>query len=168
VNDVELSVLPLEARRYQGTAAGIATRLAASTMDGLLVGGTLLVGYAGYVGVRLVVSPRSFRPPDPTLTVVVYVFLAAVVVYLTTAWWISGSTFGNHVMGLQVVNRDAGRVGLTRAFARAALCAAFPLGLLWCVVDPRRRSLQDLALRTSVVYNWLPRAAGVPADRRSM
>jgi uncharacterized RDD family membrane protein YckC len=33
----------------------------------------------------------------------------------------------------------------------------FPVGLLWCAADPARRSVQDIVLRTSVVYNWLPR-----------
>ncbi len=62
-------------------------------------------------------------------------------------------------MGLQVVS-SAGRasLGFLRQLARAFLCAVFPIGLLWCALDPARRSLQDLVLRTTVVYNWLPRA----------
>ena len=80
-------------------------------------------------------------------------------VYLTFAWWIAGRTIGNRVMGLQVVSRRGGRAsGSSGPLARAFLCAVFPIGLLWCALDPARRSLQDLALRTSVVYNWLPRA----------
>ena len=37
VDKDELSVVPSEARTYQGTAAGIATRFAANTIDGLVV-----------------------------------------------------------------------------------------------------------------------------------
>ena len=37
------------------------------------------------------------------------------------------------------------------------LCALFPIGLVWCV-GPARRSLQDLLLRTVVIYDWLPEA----------
>jgi uncharacterized RDD family membrane protein YckC len=154
----ELSVLPAEARGYQGTAAGVATRFAASAMDGVVVGVSLLAAYGGYIALRLVVSPRTFEAPDPTWAGVAVTFHCAVVVYLTLAWWIGGCTIGDRVMGLQVVRRRGGRVGLLRALTRAALCVVFPIGLLWCAVDPSRRSLQDLVVRTSVVYNWLPRA----------
>ena len=154
----ELSVLPAEVRDYQGTAAGVATRFAASAIDGVVVGVSLLAAYGGYIALRLVVSPRTFEAPDPTWAGVAVTFHCAVVVYLTLAWWIGGRTPGDGVMGLQVVRRGGGRVGFLRALARAVLCVAFPIGLLWCAVDPARRSLQDLVLRTSVVYNWLPRA----------
>jgi uncharacterized RDD family membrane protein YckC len=40
---------------------------------------------------------------------------------------------------------------------RAVACVVFPVGLLWVVVDKRRRSLQDIVFRTRVVY------AGEPA-----
>jgi hypothetical protein len=36
------------------------------------------------------------------------------------------------------------------------LYAAFPLGLAWVAVSRDSRSVQDLLLRTSVVYDWLP------------
>jgi uncharacterized RDD family membrane protein YckC len=153
-----LSVLPTEARPYQGAAAGVATRVVASTLDGVVVGATLLIGYAGYVGLRLVLAPRSFHAPDHTLVWVVLAYLTGVVFYLTVAWWVGGRTLGDRVMGLQVVVDRAGRLGLLRALARAGLCVVFPVGLLWCAVNPERRSIQDVALRTAVVYNWLPRA----------
>jgi len=44
-----------------------------------------------------------------------------------------------------------------RAFFRAVVCAVFPLGLLWCAVDRKRRAIHDLLLRTRVVYDWIPR-----------
>ena len=156
----ELSPVPLEARSYQGTAAGVATRCAASGIDGLVVLVSLLAAYGGYIVVRFVISPRSFEVPDPTVFLVGNAFLAGLVAYLTFAWWIAGRTVGNHVMGLQVVSRRGGSLGFLRSLARAFLCAVFPIGLLWCALDPRRRSLQDLALRTTVVYSWLPRAPG--------
>ena len=80
-------------------------------------------------------------------------------IYLAFAWWIGGRTLGDRVMGLQVVTSRGGRLRFPRSLVRALLCAVFPVGLLWCAVDPARRSLQDIVLRTSVVYNWLPRAA---------
>src|SRR6187431_1422396 len=112
----DLSLLPIEARPYQGTAAGVASRVVANTIDGLLVA---------------------------------VVFLDTVAVYLAFSWWMGGRTLGARVMGLQVVMRHGrGPLGFVRALARAALCAWFPIGLLWCVVDPSRRSVQDIVLRT--------------------
>jgi uncharacterized RDD family membrane protein YckC len=154
----ELSVVPSEARSYQGTPAGIATRLVASVIDALVVGGWLLAMYWGYVALRLVLSPGGFQPPDRSLLLVGAAFFWAEVVYLTFAWWLGGRSLGDRVMGLQVVSTRGGRVRFLQAAARAFLCAVFPIGLLWCAVDPKRRSLQDIVLRTSVVYNWLPRA----------
>ena len=79
-------------------------------------------------------------------------------VYLTIGRWMGGRSLGDRVMGLQVVSTRGGRLRFLQAAARAFLCAVFPIGLLWCAVDPARRSLQDLTVRTKVVYNWLPRA----------
>ena len=38
------------------------------------------------------------------------------------------------------------------------LCVLFPLLLFWAVFDTKRRSVQDLLMRTSVVYDWKVRA----------
>jgi uncharacterized RDD family membrane protein YckC len=167
VDREHLSVLPPEARSYQGAAAGIATRVAASTIDGLIVVVSLLAAYGGYVALRLVLSPRTFHAVDHTLIWAGLMFVGGAEVYLTLAWWIGGRTIGNRVMGLQVVSRDGGGLGFFRALARAVLCVVFPVGLLWSVVDPARRSLQDLVLRTKVVYNWLPRATAAGARHAS-
>jgi uncharacterized RDD family membrane protein YckC len=80
--------------------------------------------------------------------------LVVLVVYLTLAWSITGRTYGDHVMGLRVLGRRGGRVRLLPAFLRALLCAVFPVGLLWCAVSASRRSVQDLVVRTTVVYDW--------------
>ena len=40
---------------------------------------------------------------------------------------------------------------------RSAFCVFFPIGLFWCVISPERRSVQDVVLWTSVVYDWMPR-----------
>ena len=164
MNEAELSLIPLEARPYQGTAAGIVTRLAANTVDGLVVGTTVLGAYVGYAAIRFVVAPRDFRLPDPSLFWFVLGFFELLVVYLTAAWWISGRTIGDHVMGVRVVTGKRSRLRFGRSFARAVLCACFPVGLLWCAVNRERRAVHDLLLRTSVVYDWLPRptAAQVP------
>lgn len=155
----ELSVLPAEARGYQGAAAGIATRFAASAIDGVVVVMWLLLMYGGYLALRLVLSPGGFQRPDHSLLLLGAAFFWTEVVYLAFAWWIGGRTIGDRIMGVQVVASRGGRLRFLQSVARALLCAMIPIGLLWCAIDPKRRSLQDIVLRTSVVYNWLPRAA---------
>ena len=59
-------------------------------------------------------------------------------------------------MGLRVVDRQGRSPRLTRSLLRAVFCVLFPLGLLWCGVVRSRKSVQDLVLGTSVVYDWMP------------
>ena len=65
MNDAELSLIPVEARPYQGTAAGIVTRVVANTIDALVVGMALAGAYVGLVAFLFVISPRDFSWPDP-------------------------------------------------------------------------------------------------------
>jgi uncharacterized RDD family membrane protein YckC len=57
-------------------------------------------------------------------------------------------------MGLRVVSRSGGDLSLGVALVRAAACVLFPVGLLWAAVSRGNRSLQDVVLRTRVVYDW--------------
>ncbi|HJS26115.1 MAG TPA: RDD family protein, partial [Actinomycetota bacterium] len=79
------------------------------------------------------------------------------IVYLTIGWANTGRTFGKTVLGLRVVEADGTRIPFWRALVRAILYAAFPIGLFWCVISQRNASLQDLVVRSSVVYDWEPR-----------
>ncbi len=68
-----------------------------------------------------------------------------------------------------VTTRGGHRVRLPVALLRAIACALLPVGLLWCA-GRRRLSLQDLALHTTVVYDWAQRPAkpgprAFPANR---
>jgi uncharacterized RDD family membrane protein YckC len=148
--------VPREARSYQGASAGVVTRLLAGVVDVLLVAGALVGSYAAWVGLLFVLDPRSFRMPDPSLLWSMTLYIAYLVVYLTVAWWMAGRTIGDHLWGLRVTSRNGALLGIVRAFVRAVTCAIFPVGLLWCAVDRDRRSLHDLVLRSSVVYDWLP------------
>lgn len=159
MTDASLTPVPREARPYQGAAAGVATRLAAATIDVVVVGVTLLAGYAGYIGLRLLSDPRGYRLPDTSTAGAMTAFLVVLVLYLTLLWWMTGRTYGDHVMGITVVGGRRSHIGLGRACVRAVLYALFPLGLLWCAVSAERRSLQDVVLRTHVVYEWLPHHA---------
>ena len=134
-------------------AAGIITRGLAAVIDLLVV--LLIMGalYGGLVLVRLVYSPAAFSLPSLNAVFSTVVTFAVAVLYLTGCWAVSGSTAGAVTMGLQVVGRRSQRVSVLIGFLRAIACVVFPIGLLWVVVDRKRRSLQDIAFRTRVVYS---------------
>lgn len=151
-----ISPLPAAARPYQGHRAGLVTRLVAAGIDALLVGLALLLGYAGFATLRFLIDPRNFSFPEPGLFFSLAAALWVLVVYLTVSWWIAGRTYGSHVMGLRVVNYSGSNMRLVGAFVRALFCAFFPIGLLWVAVNRENRSVQDIVLRTSVLYDWQP------------
>jgi uncharacterized RDD family membrane protein YckC len=151
-----VSPVPREARDYQGHPAGLVTRVTAAVLDGAVVVLTLVVGYAVLAALLFMVNPRSFSLPDSGWLLSLSVGLLVLVVYLSAAWWISGRSYGCLVMGLRVVGHHGDNPRLLEALARALLCVAFPIGLLWTLVSRDNRSLQDLVLRTSVVYDWQP------------
>jgi uncharacterized RDD family membrane protein YckC len=86
-------------------------------------------------------------------------------VYWTVAWSTSGRSIGAWVMGVRVVNRKGERVHLPIAFARAAFSVGFPIGLGWAIISRRNRSVQDVVLRTIVIYDWSVRAPLVIGSR---
>jgi hypothetical protein len=52
-----------------------------------------------------------------------------------------------------VTDDRGGRLGWGRCATRAVLCTLFPIGLVWVLVSRENRSVQDVLLRTSVVYD---------------
>ena len=136
-----------------GRAAGIITRGSAAVIDLVVV--LLIMGglYGGLVLVRLVYSPTAFSLPSLNAVFSTVMTFAVAVVYLTGCWTVSGSTAGAVTMGLRVVGRRSPRVSLLVGVLRAICCVLFPIGLLWVVVDRRRRSLQDIVFRTRVIYS---------------
>ena len=65
-----------------------------------------------------------------------------------------GADVGKHLLGLRLVTSRDARLPLWRSFVRATLYAAFPIGLFWSAVSSRQESVQDLIVRTRVVYDW--------------
>jgi uncharacterized RDD family membrane protein YckC len=133
--------------------AGIVTRGLAAVIDLLVVLLIMSALYGGLVLIRLVYSPAAFSLPSLNVVFSTLVTFAVAVVYLTGCWTVSGSTAGAVVMGLRVVGRRSQQVRLLVGLLRAIGCVVFPIGLLWVIVDRRRRSLQDIAFRTRVVYS---------------
>jgi uncharacterized RDD family membrane protein YckC len=159
------SPLPREARPYQLQRAGLVTRGVAAVIDGVVVAGVLLSGYAAWTVLLYLLDPRNFSFPDIGLVFSLATAFVVTVVYLGLAWRISGRSYGCLVMGLRVVNYRGGRMTLVGALLRALFCAIVPIGLLWVAVSRQNRSLQDSVLRTSVIYDWEPRAASSAATR---
>ncbi|GAA4547170.1 RDD family protein [Pseudonocardia xishanensis] len=151
------------AARPRSTAGIVSRTLAAVTDLGVvlvLLGVVLLVA----AGARFVVSPLSFHWPAPSWPLSVLVAGIVAVTYLALGWATVGRTVGDAVLGLRVLSRGGGHPGWVRSVLRAVLCVVFPLGLLWVLVSPWRRSLQDVVLRTTVTYDW-DDAIGSPRDR---
>jgi len=148
--------------------AGLVSRAVAAVLDIAVVLLAVLVGYLAVAGARLVLRPRTFAWPEPGSAALTTIGVALMVVYLAVGWSTTGRTGGDQVMGVRVVNDRGERIGMARALARSALCVIFPVGLLWCAVDRRSRSVQDLVVHTTVIYDWHtripPRAGATRAD----
>ena len=155
-----VSPIPREARPFQGQQAGLVTRSLAAVIDALVVGVLLLSAYLGLNGFLFLVNPRTFQFVDTSFLPVVTFAMGVSILYLTAAWAATGRSYGCHVMGLRVVDHRGRHPRPLAALVRAGLCVFVPIGLLWCVVGRNRRSLQDVVLRTQVLYDWRPRAKG--------
>ena len=136
--------------------AGIVSRGLAAAIDMGVVLGAMGGIYLGATFLRLLVTPQYFTFPRTTTLLSLTMFIGLSVGYLATCWAVTGRTIGAVAMGLRLVSRNGGLVGWPRALLRAALCVMFAVGLGWCAVDRRRRSVQDILLHTAVVYDWAP------------
>ena len=152
----EISPVPKEVRAYQGETAGIVTRAVANTIDALVVGVIVGACYLGLVSITFLLDPRSFTWPDGHFLAGLTFTLSLSVVYLWLSWWLLGRSYGKHVMGIRVAGRRGRTLGPLRALGRAAFCVFFPIGFFWCVISPRRHSVQDIAVYSSVTYDWRP------------
>jgi uncharacterized RDD family membrane protein YckC len=143
------------ARGLQGKRAGIASRVAADAIDwGIVI--------AIYVGILLGIALADYfvgsghfdvpRPPA-LVTLVSQWFIA--VLYLTAGWTGHNRTVGKSMIGLRVVTNGGQPLRPRRAFLRALICATLgAIALAWVIVSRRRAGIHDIAVRTSVVYDW--------------
>jgi uncharacterized RDD family membrane protein YckC len=147
--------------------AGVVTRVLAACVDlAVVVLATVLVDLA-VAGVRFAWNPAAFRWPEPAPGGAVTVLLSVAVVYLAVAWATTGRTYGERLLGLRVLSRRHSLLGWTRSVLRALACVLFPAGLLWCGISRDRRSVQDVVLRTVVLYDSSPYVdAGAARTRR--
>jgi uncharacterized RDD family membrane protein YckC len=141
------------ARSLQGVRAGFVSRLAADTIDVIAVvaiefGMLLLATVIRYL------FTRHFKLLDLPTWLTLGIFWVIAVAYLTSGWATTGKTLGKQVAGVRVVGANGSRLRSGSAFARAVLYAVFPAGLVWSLFSRKNASLQDLLLRTVVVYDW--------------
>ncbi|MFD4179853.1 RDD family protein [Rhodococcus sp. NPDC058514] len=134
--------------------AGIVTRAIAALIDLGVVLALMGLTYLGLALMRLLFSPQAFEFPEPAVLLSATATLSVSIVYLTACWATTGRTAGSLAMGLRVVTSKGRLLRWPRAAIRAVLCVLFAFGLGWAAVDRRRRSLQDIVLRTRVVYDW--------------
>jgi uncharacterized RDD family membrane protein YckC len=151
-------VVPAEARGFQGEPAGIASRVLANSVDLAITIAILFAIYAAVAAGLFLRRGARFRFPTPTYAHAFIVGSLILIVYFVLTWTANGQTYGDRMMGIRVHNHEGGLLRPGVATIRAVLCVLFPLLLFWAVVDKRRRSVQDLLVRTSVVYDWKVRA----------
>ena len=170
------AALPKGAASFQGERAGLVTRVLAAVIDVLVVFGiVLLIAFAVWMFsfIFTPISPGltaqgSRRIPPPI--VLVAIGYAIAFVYFTVSWASSGRTIGNLVMGVRVIDYRGQRLAWWAAVLRSAFVIVFPLGLFWVIVSGANRSVQDVVLRTSVIYDWvvgLPSLSGILGRNRA-
>lgn len=148
--------VPREARGFQGTRAGIVSRVLANSIDFAILLVVLGAVYFGWSAVLFLRRGADFRFPTVTYANVYAVGAIVFCLYFTLCWANSGRTYGDHVFGLRVVNRHDVPPGFWHALLRAVLCVHFPFLLFWAIVG--NRSVQDIVVRTAVIYDWQSRA----------
>lgn len=170
--DHQVPTVPADAVPFQGKRAGFVSRALAAGIDVLLVFLVVLGTIAVIWALSFIFSPNApassgklapDRIPGPAVMVLYGYWLNWA--YWTIGWATSGRTVGNLVMGLRVINREGRHPRWIGAAVRAAFCTVFPFGLLWVIPSGANRSVQDVVLRTSVIYDWV---ISIPGFRKAV
>ena len=115
-----------------GRSAGLGRRAGAIALDWLVA---LLLA-------RLIPGAEYGSADYAFATLAIFAFE---IIVLT---WLTGSSFGQRILGIAVVSETGGRLPLWRIIVRTALiCIVIPA----LVYDSQRRGLQDLAVGSRVV-----------------
>src|SRR5215213_4029197 len=103
------AAIPVEARSFQGTRAGIVSRVLANSFDFVIAVAAVAIACGAWAVLQFLLNPPGF----------------------TFAWATTGRTYGSHVMGLRVVNFRGRRLRWLGALLRSLCCLLFPIGLFW-------------------------------------
>ena len=137
----------------RGRRAGLVTRVLANVADVVVVVLLVAGGWLAVAGGRFLIHPTRFTFPSPGFATLLLVGLGVQALYFALTWSIAGGTYGDRLLGLRVRGRSGDRLHWGISGLRAVLCTVFPIGLLWVLVSAENRSVQDLLLGTSVVYD---------------
>jgi uncharacterized membrane protein len=137
----------------QGDRAGLVTRSLANIVDLAVVVLVVAGGYAAVAAARFLLGPTTFHFPATSARTLLLVGLCVQAVYFAVTWAVAGGTYGDRLLELRVTDDRGKRLGGARCAVRSLLCTVFPIGLLWVLVSRENRSVQDVLLRTSVVYD---------------
>jgi uncharacterized RDD family membrane protein YckC len=159
-------VLPARARSFQGLRAGFVSRALAGAIDGVAVTALTAGVVVGWSTLRSL-GDRTFELSVPAFYGAFALGEVLLCLYLWVGWSTTGRSIGKQVMGLRVVNLRGELMRPGAALLRAVLSVVFPLGLLWSVISRYNRSVADVVLRTSVIYDWNVRVP-TRAARRSV
>jgi len=149
-----VSSVPRNARNFQGQRAGVITRSVANGVDFVITVLAVAGCYVSLFVIDFVIYGKSFKIPTPSIAQLFLLWFWITFGYLTIAWATAGRSFGNALLGLRVVNWHGNRVHWLMAALRAAFCVSFVPGFFWAAISPSNRSVQDIVLRTSVIYDW--------------
>jgi uncharacterized RDD family membrane protein YckC len=145
--------VPDAARLVQGQRAGFPSRFTAAVIDVAIITVVTLALYGSLAVAEFLLYPGvTIYKPDP----VPFFFIGYGLMWLywTVAWARGGRTVGNGILGIRVRSRRGGQLGWGTAALRSLLSLVLPFGIFWVVVSKQNRSLQDLILRSNVVYAW--------------
>ena len=158
--------LPVEAREYQGQRAGFVTRMLSGIIDVLVVIGIVTAINLAFIFVRFLVRGVGVQV-DWALTAYLFALgFVIFVLYMAISWRATGRSIGAQIMGLRVVNNDGLLLRAAPAFLRALSLAVFPIGLVWVVFSGSNRSIQDVLLGSSVIYDWTYRVPKVERNKK--
>ncbi|MGW8375262.1 RDD family protein [Streptomyces sp. ODS28] len=142
-----------ESPAHHGLRAGIVSRVVAGLADACLLGALCGAGLLLFaLGDFLITGPPFHMPGLPRPGGIAGGSLAAVA-YLALGWALAGRSPGKLLVGLRLVSASGRALPPGRSVLRAVLCVLFPVGLAWALVSRRSASVQDLLLRTAVLYD---------------
>ncbi|HCT77453.1 MAG TPA: hypothetical protein DGG94_19835 [Micromonosporaceae bacterium] len=137
--------------------AGVATRLAALTVDAVILTITVPAVVSGLPSLW-----ASLEGSAPGWLKACSQIAGALVpvVYFTLSWWGTGQTPGGMLFGTVVRRPDGSHLSLIRAALRAFVGLLVPLvwliGMVAALWDPQRRALHDRLFGTVVRYKRRP------------
>jgi uncharacterized RDD family membrane protein YckC len=150
---------PLES--LEGHYAGVASRTAAYLIDGALSFAIFTLAVAGVSYVADLIFEVSVDDDGSWLWALALGFW--LFFYYWYCWGMAGKTPGAALLGIRILRGDGGNLGFGRAFVRVLVfpisMAVFGIGNLGALFGKQRRTWQDLAAGSVVVYDWDARAA---------